>query len=100
MGGDNAHMDRTFVVAAEGEALPMFGRDKAHMAVERGELCDVLRGHLKVAYEMAGACVVLADGDGYIVAEMAGAGFVAAGGMLDAADLGQSDTVFGLWLAA
>lgn len=65
VGGDNVHMDRTFVVAAEGEVLPMLGQDTAHMVAERGELYDVLRDQLKeAAYELAAACVVLAEDDG------------------------------------
>lgn len=44
VGGDNVHMDRTFVVAVEGEALPMLGQDTAHMVAERAALYDALRG--------------------------------------------------------
>lgn len=58
--GDSAHMDRTFVVAVEGEALAMPGQDMAHTVAEQAH-----GGQLReVAYEMAGACVVLVEDDG------------------------------------
>jgi len=60
--GDSVHMDRTSVVAVGGEVLAMPGQDMAHTVAElHGVLRDQLR---EVAYEMAGACVVLAEDDG------------------------------------